>query len=272
MEKRRRGLRIGLAAALLLFLVAFPVPLRPAGDATVAAQSTAQIQPEFDGVVRQVLVHEGDAVKKGDILAELDDWDFRAAVAAAQAKYDGAVAEMNHALATNDGTEAGVQRVQADYWASELERARARLERTRLRAQIAGVVATPHVETMVGRRLEKGDKFIEVVNTSGALVDVAIDQAEIGFVQPGQQAAIKLQSFPTQTFRGTVTVVSPKSESNGDDRVFFARVSVPNGAGEIRPGMQGRGKVWAGWRPAGFVILRGPAMWLWSKIWAWFGW
>jgi len=27
-----------------------------------------------------------------------------------------------------------------------------------------------------------------------------------------------------------------------------------------------------GWHPAGFVLLRGSAMWLWGKLWSWFGW
>ena len=272
MEKRRRALMLTVAAAAVLFLVAFPIPLRLAGDASVAAQTTAQIQPEVEGVVRSVAVREGDAVQRGAVLAELDDWDYRSGLAAAQAKYDTAMAAMNRALAANDGTEAGVQRVQADYWRSEVARARERLDRTRLRSPIDGVLATPHVETLVGRHLEKGDTFAEVVNVSSALVDVAIDQSEVRFIRRGEPVAIKLESFPTQTFKGRVTVVSPKSTSIGDDRVFFARVSVPNPDARIRPGMQGRGKVSAGWRPAGYVLLRNPLMWAWSKLWSWFGW
>ena len=272
MEKRRRVLFVTATAAAAIFLTFCPIPMRVAGDASVAPQNTAQIQPEFDGVVRSVAVHEGDTVKKGTVLAELEDWEYRSVLAAAVAKYNTALAEMNRALAANDGTEAGVQRVQADFWSSEVERARERLEKTRLRSPIDGLVGTPHVETFAGRRLEKGDVFAEVINTSAAMVDVAIDQDEVRFLRPGEDAAVKLESFPTKTFRGTVAIVSPKSTSTGDDRVFFARVSVPNPIGEIRPGMQGRGKIWAGWHPAGYILLRRPLAWMWSKLWSWFGW
>ena len=272
MEKRRRAMMTTIGVAVVLLLIFLPIPMRLAGDATVAPQNTAQIQPEVDGVVRSIAVHEGDSVKKGAVLADLDDWEYRSALAAAQAKYNGALAEMNRALSANDGTEAGVQRLQADFWASELARARERLEKTQLRSPIDGVVTTPHVDSMVGRRLAKGDTFAEVVNTSSAMVDVAIDQDEVNFLKPGEDSAVKLESFPTRTFNGKVVIVSPKSESTGDDRVFFARVSVPNHDGRIRSGMQGRGKVWAGWRPAGYVMLRRPLMWSWSKLWSWFGW
>ena len=272
MEKRRRALMLTVTAAIVLFLVFFPIPMRMVGDASVAPQSSALIQPEVDGVVRSVSLHEGDAVRKGAVLAELEDWDYRSALAAAQAKYNGALAEMNRALAANDGTEAGVQRLQSDFWSSELERARERLEKTRLRSPIDGVVATPNVETMVGRHLAKGDTLAEVVNTSSAMVDVAIDQDDVAYLKPGAASSVKLESFPTRTFKGNVVIVSPKSEASGDNRVFFVRVRVPNPDGKIRSGMQGRAKVSAGWRPAGYVLLRRPLMWIWSKLWWWFGW
>jgi RND family efflux transporter MFP subunit len=272
LEKRRRAMFVMAAAAVVVFLAVFPLPLRVEGDATVAAQSTALVQPEVEGVVRAVYVKEGDAVKTGTVLAEMQDWDYRSSLAAAEAKYSAASAEMNRALAANDGSEAGVQRVQSEYWAAEVERARQRLEATRLRSPIDGVVATPHVETFVGRQLSKGDTLAQIVNTSAALVDVAVDQEEVVLLQAGETASVKLDSYPTRTFKGTVSVVSPTSQPQGDGRVFFARVNVVNPQGLIRSGMQGRAKVWSGWRPAGFVLLRRPAMWIWSKLWSWFGW
>ena len=84
--------------------------------------------------------------------------------------------------------------------------------------------------------------------------------------------AVKLESFPTRRFNGKVNIISPVSSAEIDKRIFFARVSVPNDEGLLRPGMQGRGKVSTGFKPAGFVLLRTPAMWMWNKIWTWFGW
>jgi RND family efflux transporter MFP subunit len=272
LEKRRRALLIGGTVAALLFLLVFPLPLRVAGDATVSPAQSVFIQPEVEGVVQRVLVREGDAVIVGTVLATLSDWQYRAQLAAVQAKYETAVSQMNRALNSNDGSEAGIQRVQSDYWASELARARERLERTQLRSPISGVVATPHVEDLLGRRLLPGDNFAEVVDTSRAIVDVAIDEDDVLLLNPGEKASVKLEGFPTRTFHGVVTVVSPRSKVEGADRFFFARVAVPNPDGAIRDGMQGRGKVVTGWSPAGKVLFRRPAIWIWSKLWSWFGW
>ena len=272
MEKRRRAATVAISAALALFLIFFPLPMRVSGNASVAAAHTAQVQPEIEGVVKRVYVREGQPIKRGEVLADLEDWDYRGALAGAQARYQTALAEMNRALANNDGAEAGIKRVQADYWSSEVQRAQERLAKTHLRSEIDGVVATPHVENFVGRHLAVGDTFAQVIDSSTASVDVAIDHHEAPFLRAGEAAVVKLESFPTRTFRGRVTVVSPKSEMEGDERVFFARVEVPNPTGGIRAGMQGRGKVSVGWHPAGYVFFRGPAMWFYAKLWSWFGW
>lgn len=272
MEKRRRLALVAGVAIALLFLAAFPLPLRVDGTAAVAPAHSARVQPEVAGVVQVVNVREGDAVKQGAVLASLADWQYRDELAAAQSKYETAVSQMNHALAANDGTEAGIERVQADYWAAEVARARERLQRTVLRSPIDGLVATPYVEDSVGRDLKPGDTLLEIVDTSRASVDVAVDENDVSLLRPGQKASVKLEGFPTRTFRGELMVVSPKGELQGDERVFFARVSVPNREGLIRAGMQGRGKIITAWRPAGEVFFRRPAMWLWSKIWSWFGW
>jgi len=179
---------------------------------------------------------------------------------------------MNKALASNDGTEAGVRRVQADYWKAEVERAKQMVDRTQLRSPIEGVVATPHVEEFAGRKLEPGDSFAEVVDTSQAVVDVAVDDTDAGLLKAGQRGVVKLNSYPTRTFHGEVAVVSPKGTMSHEGAVFYARVAVPNEQGVIRAGMEGRGKVRVGWSPSGYVFFRRPFLWLYAKICYWLGW
>jgi len=272
MDKRRRGLMIALAATAGLFLIFCPLPMRVAGDATVASARSAQVQAGIDGVVKNVFVREGDYVRQSAVLAELEDWSYRADLAAAEAKYAEATATMNRALAQNDGTLAGTERVKVDYFRSELTRARERLDRTTIRAPFDGVVTTAQVQNSVGRRLMHGDTFTEIIETSHVTVDVAVPENDTALIEKGEHASIKLESFPLRTFGGDVTVVSPQSQVESEQRVFIARVNVSNQDGALRPGMQGHGKVFVGWHPAGYVLLRGSAMWLWGKLWSWFGW
>ena len=272
LEKHRRALLIATAGAAVLFLALFPLPLRVDGPATVAPAHAARVGAEVEGVVKQVSVKEGDLVRKGAVLGSLEDWDYRSALAAAQSKRETAITLMNHALAVNDGTEAGIQQAQEEYWTAEVARAQERLQRTVVLSPIDGVVATPHLENLVGRKLKLGDTFADIVDNAEALVDVTIDQDDIGLVAAGQKARVKLDGFPSRTFDGAVAVVSPVGRLEGDDSVFYARVAVANPETLLRSGMQGRGKVFTGWHPAGRVLFRRPVMWIWSKLWNWFGW
>jgi RND family efflux transporter MFP subunit len=272
MEKRRRALFIALGAAGLFFLVACPLPLRVNGDAVVAPGQRALVQPEVEGVIGRVFVREGQTVQKGQILAEMEAWNLRSALAEAQSKLESALLQMNRALAANDGSEAGVHRVQADFWKAEVDRARQLLDKAQLRSPIDGTIATPRVENFEGRKLTQGDTFAEVVDTSRAIVDVAIDDVDAGLLKNGQRASVKLNSYPTRTFHGDVAIVSPKAELLHETPVFFARVGLPNADGAIRAGMEGRGKVRVGWYPSAYVFFRRPFLWFYSKIWNWVGW
>ncbi|MFL6298997.1 MAG: efflux RND transporter periplasmic adaptor subunit [Terriglobales bacterium] len=270
---KQKTYAIGAAVGALL-LVLIQIPMRVDGAATVAPGRVSQIQAEVEGTVKKVYVKEGQQVKAAEVLADLDDWDYRASLAAAEAKLNTSSSAMNQALASNNGTEAGVQKIQTDFWRAEVARARERLERTHLRAPISGVVSTPHIQSFAGKHLAVGDSFAEISDTSQATVDVAVDETDVALLNHPKKpmpASVKLDGFPASTFKGTVDIVSPKSETAGDHRVYFARVTVANPEGEMRPGMQGRAKVNTGWRPLGYVLLRRPAMWIWSLLWNWFG-
>ena len=272
LERHRRSVLAASVGAALLFLALFPMPLRVDGRATVASAHAAHLGADLEGVVKEVRVREGDRVRKGEVVATLEEWDYRSALAAAQAKRETAIAVRNRALAANDDTEAGIQQAQSDYWTAEVARAQERLDRTFLRSPIDGVIATPHLENIVGRKLKFGDTIADIVDNSEAQVDVGVDQDDIGLVAAGQTARVKLDAFPARTFQGRVVVLSPVGRIEDDRRTFYARVAVSNSENILRAGMQGRGKVSTGWHPAGKVFFRQPVMWIWSKLWYWLGW
>lgn len=272
MHTHRRAALLGVAAAAVLFLCLFPLPYRVEGEARVSPIHRAQIQPQVEGVIRQVFVHEGDVVQQGSLIAEMQDGEFRAAIAAARARLAAALGSMDRALSTGDATEAGILRNEAEFWSAEVARAEERLQATRILSPIDGVVTTPHIEDFSGKRLQFGDRFAEVINSAETSVDVSVDEHDIALLRNAEKAWIKLDAFPDRTFQGTVAVISPDAEVEGDERVFFARVVVPNPARLLRAGMQGRGKVMTGWRPAGAVIFRRFGIAIWTKLWSMFGW
>jgi multidrug resistance efflux pump len=247
------------------------LPMRVSGEAGVAPQHLVTIAAPVDGNVSAVYAHEGQRVVAGDLLGTMNDWQWRMDLASAEAKYRAAELGMENDLARGAAS-AGADRAQMEYLRSDVARNRARLESAQLRSPIAGIVVTPALQNAAGEHLDAGAAFAQVLDLSTAVVDVAVPQRDAALLLPGQSVAIKLDSYPQRSWHGAVAIVSPQAQSVDGDRTFAARVPLANEDAVLRSGMSGRAKVFVGYRPAGYVLLRAPALWLWQTLWNWIGW
>jgi hypothetical protein len=141
-----------------------------------------------------------------------------------------------------------------------------------LRSPISGVVATPSLQNAAGEHLESGAQFAQVLDLSSAECRVAVSQQDIALIRPGQPVSVKMNTYPQHTWHDTVTRVSPEAEVSEGQRTFAVAVPLTNPGELLRAGMSGRAKIFIGWRPAGYVLLRRPALWFWQTLWNWIGW
>jgi len=153
---------------------------------------------------------------------------------------------------------------------------RQKVEQARLRSPIAGVIVTPKVEEKVGKLLTRGEQFCELVDPVQMAVEMNVPETEEALIRPPAPVALKLNSFPTRTFQGTVERVGAQTVSAAGEQFFIVRGLFPNTDGAARTGMAGQSKITAaggwfqsGWYPVGYVLFRSPARWVWSKVWSW---
>jgi len=245
--------------------------MRVTGEATIAPQHLVTIAAPVDGNVQAVYAHEGQHVNAGDVLGSMNDWQWRSDLAAAEAKYQEAMLAMQNDLARG-APQAGADREQTEYLRSEVARIRARIDSAQLRSPITGIVVTPNLENAAGKHLTAGDSFAQVLDLKSAVVEVAIPERDASLLRAGENAAVKLDSFPQRTWHSAVSVVSPQALAGDGVRTFNAEVPVSNGDAVLRAGMSGRAKIAIGWKPAGYVLLRSPALWIWQTLWNWIGW
>jgi len=267
----RRLVYGGAAAILLRFLVFCPLPMRISGEATVEGQHLVTIAAPADGNVTAVYAHEGQRVAAGELLGAMNDWQWRAELASAEAKLRAAELAMEGSLARGSA-QAGADRAQVEFLRAEVGRARSRVESAGLRSPIAGIVATPALQNAAGEHLAAGDTFAQVLDLSSAVVDVSVAQGDVSLIAPDNTAAVKLDSYPQRSWHGAVSVVSPVATAGDGVRTFAVRVPLANADAALRSGMTGKGKIFVGYRPAGYVLLRKPALWIWQTLWNWIGW
>jgi RND family efflux transporter MFP subunit len=270
-NRRGRWMAIGILFESALFLSFFPLPMRVTGEAVVAPQHMVTIAAPFDGNVTAVYAHEGQRVTTGDVLGAINDWQWRTDAASSEAKYQQAMLVMQNDLARG-AAQSGADREQAEFLHAEMERARTRVEAAKLRSPIDGIVVTPDLQNVAGKHLDAGNAFAQVLDLSSALVQVSIPERDTMLMSAGEHVAIKLDSYPQRTWRGSVSVVSPEAKAGDGDRTFTVEVPLTNADASLRAGMTGRAKISLGWKPAGYVLLRGPALWVWQTLWNWIGW
>jgi multidrug efflux pump subunit AcrA (membrane-fusion protein) len=78
---------------------------------------------------------------------------------------------------------------------------------------------------------------------------------------------MKMNSYPTRTFRGNVSRVGAVVHAEAGERFLIAESKVENAEGLLKPGMVGNAKISTGRRPIVVALLRRPARWLAVKLW-----
>ncbi len=263
---RWRRWLLGAAAALLL-LVLVPWNIRVTGPARAVPGRRIPVTAYVDGIVATVEHREGDVVAAGDVIATLKDDAYRAALAEARAaeqiaeaevarhRAEGNAAAMGQALSRR-----GEARARAT-WAEE------RLAATRLRAPEAGIVITPRLDERVGQLLAAGAEFAVLAETSSLLAEVAIPERDATLLADGQDVTLKMNAYPTRTFRGRVSRLGAAVREEGEERFLIAETRVENPSGLLKPGMLGTGKISTGRRPLLVALFRRPARWAATKLW-----
>jgi RND family efflux transporter MFP subunit len=267
------GWKVGLVA---LVLIVVPWKMRIGTNAAVVPAERRVVSAEVEGVIHRVLVREGESVAAGTVLAQLDDSDARVGLERAAANLAITRRQLAEAEAGRDLGAVGQARLRIEMYEAESAFYREKVEKARLRAPIQGVVVTPKVEEKVGQLLTPGNTFCELVDQERMAVEMNVPESQVDLIQPGAGVSIKLNTYPTHTYRGTVERVSAQTISAEEEQFFVVRAVFPNPKSKVRTGMVGRAKITAaggwfqsGWYPVGYVVLRSPARWAWRTIWTW---
>jgi len=261
----------------------------------VQAQRKVDISATIPGQVTHIAVKEGDRVKKGQLLLQLDPVNTRSAAksteaslqalqrdvdsaraSAAQARADFERAEQNHkagiipeadldrartALSTSVAGLASAERRVAQARAN-LEGAQDQLSKTTVRAPIDGIVTAKRVEegevAVVGVLNQPGTVLLQVSDMSIVETEMEVDETSIPSVKLGQEALIRIDAYPNQTFHGVVTEVgsSPIVKANPTNEAikFKVKIQIKDPPEGIKPGLSVQADVLTGFVAQAIVV------------------
>jgi membrane fusion protein, multidrug efflux system len=208
---------------------------------TLRANESVTIRPEIAGRVVAFGFKEGEKVRKGVTLITLDDSVNKAEVAekAANRKISELAYERSKLLVEKKAASIEVRdRAEAQLEADDaaLQLARARLDKTRILAPFDGVIGLRTVS--VGDFVDVGQVLVNLVDLEMLKVDFRVGEIYLPDVVTGQDIAVRVDAFPSETFSGTVYAIEPEVDVNG--RAVVIRAHLPNEGDKLRPGLFSR--------------------------------
>jgi HlyD family secretion protein len=206
---------------------ATPVARAVAAEGRVVTYPGAEVKvaAERAGRLVAVRVEEGQTVRKGELLAEIESDELRAALDEARARVQEAAAEVRLAelnlarrrqlvteqiLAAHDLDQATrdleIARARHDTARAAVSRYEAQLRKSRIVAPLSGTVTAREVDA--GEMVETGDVVVSMADLQRLRVDAEADEADAAALALGARVTITAEGFPGRAWPGRVEEVA----------------------------------------------------------------
>lgn len=270
-DTSRPGLKLlAIASALaLVFLALYPADYRVSAQAAVEGETQRVAVAPFQGYIREAPARAGDVVKKGQVLALLEDKDLKLERVRWEAELDVALRKEREAMANRDRVALRLASAQANQARAQLDLVMEKLDRVRVAAPFDGVVVRGDLSQELGSPVEQGKVLFELAPLDAWRVILKVDERDIAHVRDGVAGELVLTSLPGQSFPLKVKKVTPVSVAEEGRNYFRVECELPKGAAKLRPGMEGVGKVEAGERSLLWIWTHRFTDWLTLKAWEW---
>ncbi len=259
----------------------------------IQAQKKVDISAMIPGQITHLAVEEGDRVKKGQFLLQIDQVNPRALARSNEFSMQALRQDLESAKSTLEQARADFRRADGNFKAgiipaadmertrtavrsaeaavqaaqqrveqagATLEGARDTLAKTTIRSPMDGVVTARRVEegevAVIGVQNSPGTVLLTISDMSVVEAEMEVDETSIPSVKLNQEARVRLDAYPNQTFHGTVTEVgsSPLVAATNQAIKFKVKVRVDNPPPDIKPGLSARADILTGFRAHTLVV------------------
>ena len=251
-----------------LFLALVDGDYQITADAALEGTVQRAVAAALPGYVSEAPARAGDVVKKGDLLAALDDRDLRLERLKWVSQRSQRANEYREALAGHNRARAGVIGAQLEQADAQLALIDEQLARTRISAPFDAIVVKGDLSQSLGAPVERGNVLFELAPLDAYRVIMKVDERDITQIKVGQGGNLALSSMPHDPLPIEVEKITPVSAVEEGRNLFRVEARVTGGIAKLRPGMEGVGKIHVGERKLGWIwthkIVHWVRMWIWS--------
>lgn len=277
--KNKKSILIGSIVLVVLAIVTYSIlsggdaivveaktVLAKKANVTTMVTATGTMEPiiqvevgtQVSGVVEKIYVDYNSIVTEGQLIAELDKTNLRAALTQAQAAYDNAVSQRNYmqtiydrqkTLYDNqvisksdfDDSQYNIETAKGTVTQrlSDLERARTNLSYADIYSPIDGVILSRAIDEgqTVAASFSTPTLFTIAQDLKEMQVEADVDEADIGQVNEGQRVTFTVDAYMGEIFEGIVTQVRLDPTVTSNVVTYTVVIKADNPDLKLKPGL-----------------------------------
>lgn len=214
------------------------IPVSITALGSLEADQSVDVSPEIEGQVASIHFHNGQQVKRGRLLFQLDDSIAQAQLTAAVAKLKLSKEDLRrgsrllkHDALSQQAVDQAEEAVAEDE--ATLHEKQVRVEKMQLRAPFNGTVGSRTVS--VGQYVTVGQTLVSLVNDGSLKAIYNVAQTYLPQLKLGQTVELTSDALAGESFSGTVSYISPSIDVA--TRTVEVHATIPNNAHQLAPGM-----------------------------------
>jgi HlyD family secretion protein len=225
---------------------------------TLEALETVEVGTQVSGIIDHIYVDYNSIVKKGQLLAKIDQTPLLAQLEQSQASVESAEAEADYQTANYERYKALAEQnliAELDYKQVEynyrkslaaLKNARSVHDKNKINLAYA-TITSPIDGIILDRAVDEGQTVAASFNTPTMFtiandltqmqVEANVDEADIGRLKVGQRVEFTVDAFPDMKFEGEVTQIRLQPVESSNVITYTVIVNAPNDELKLMPGM-----------------------------------
>jgi len=247
---------------------------------TIEALVTVEVGTQVSGVIEKIYVDFNSQVKKGQLLAKLDETPLLATLEQSKASVDNAQAEVDYQKATYDRFKVLAEKkliAQSDFdlvvynyhkALADLKNAQSVYDKNKINLEYASIYS-PIDGIILDRAVDEGQTVAASFSTPTLFtiandltqmqVEAKVDEADIGRLKLGQRVEFTVDAYPDKSFQGKVTEIRLQPVESSNVITYTVIVNAPNPQKMLMPGMTANANFYVT-EKKGIVLLPSKAL------------
>ncbi len=260
---------VAAIAAVIAFFALVEGDYTITADASLEGQVQRAVTAAMQGYVVEARARAGDVVRKGDLLASMDDRDLRLERQRLMSQRAQLESERRAAIAEGNRARSRILEAQGGQISAQTALVDEQILRTRLIAPFDGVIVKGDLSQSLGAAVERGSVLFELAPLDTYRVIMKVDERDITNVSTGQAGRLALSSMPNEEIALVIEKITPVSVVEEGRNYFRVEARAQGAVEKLRPGMEGVGKIYVEERKLLWIWTHKLVHWMRMWVWSW---